>query len=113
MELRPDKYFSIKSHYLELIHQDIPNLNKKIWKLKTPLKINFFLWYLRRGVILTKNNLTKRNWQGNQQCYFYHKNEMIQHLFSTTDSREWYELWSMQPRAYPNLATYPICLGAR
>ena len=31
--------FSVKSHYLGLIHQDTPNLNKKLWKLKTPLKI--------------------------------------------------------------------------
>lgn len=64
-----------------LIHQDIPNLNKRIWKLKTPLKIKFFLWYLRQGVILTKDNLAKRNWQGNQQCCFCHENETIQHLF--------------------------------
>jgi hypothetical protein len=57
--------FTEKSHYLGLIHQDIPNLNKRIWKLKTPLKIKVFLWYLRRGVILTKYNLTKWNWQEN------------------------------------------------
>ena len=57
--------FTVKSHYLGLIHQDIPNLNKRIWKLKTPLKIKKFLWYLKRGVILTKNNLAKRNWQEN------------------------------------------------
>ena len=25
--------FTVKSHYLGLIHQDIPNLNKRIWKL--------------------------------------------------------------------------------
>ena len=57
--------FTVKSHYLGLIHQDIPNLNKRIWKLKIPLKIKNFLWYLKRGVILTKNNLAKRNWQEN------------------------------------------------
>ena len=39
--------FTVKSHYLGLIHQGIPNLNKRIWKLKTPLKIKVFLWYLR------------------------------------------------------------------
>ena len=57
--------FTVKSHYLGLIHQDIPNLNKRIWKLKTPLKIKVFLWYLRRGVIFTKYNLTKWNWKEN------------------------------------------------
>jgi hypothetical protein len=35
--------FSVKSHYLALIHVDVPNLNKILWKLKAPLKINFFL----------------------------------------------------------------------
>ena len=34
--------FTVKSHYLGLIHQDIPNLNKRIWKLKTPVKIKVF-----------------------------------------------------------------------
>ena len=40
-----------------------------------------FMWYLRRGVILTKDNLAKQNWQRNQQCCFRHENETIQHLF--------------------------------
>ena len=73
--------FSVKSQYLGLINQNTHNLNKRIWKLKAPLKIKNFLWYLRRGVIITKNNLAKQNWQGNQQCCFCHENEMIQHLF--------------------------------
>jgi len=34
---------SVKSHYLGLIHQNIPNTNKRLWKLKTPLKIKVFL----------------------------------------------------------------------
>jgi len=33
--------------------------NKSIWKLKLSLKIKIFLWYLQRGVILTKDNLAK------------------------------------------------------
>jgi hypothetical protein len=49
--------------------------------LKVPLKIKIFLWYLRRGVILTEDNLAKRNWQGSVQCCFCHKDETIQHLF--------------------------------
>jgi len=73
--------FSVKSHYLGLINQNTPNLNTRIWKLKAPLKIKFFLWYLKRGVILTKDNLAKWNLQGKQQCCFCHENEMIQHLF--------------------------------
>ncbi|WVZ64235.1 hypothetical protein U9M48_013790 [Paspalum notatum var. saurae] len=66
---------------LDLIHKDVPSLNRKLWKLKAPLKIKIFLWYLRKGVILTKDNLAKRNWQGSKKCCFCHKDETIKHLF--------------------------------
>jgi hypothetical protein len=36
---------------------------------------------VRRAIILTKDNLAKRNQQGNKQCCLCHENEMIQHLF--------------------------------
>ena len=36
-----------------------------------------FAWYLRRGVILTKDNLAKRNWQGSKKCVFCHHDENI------------------------------------
>jgi hypothetical protein len=71
----------VKSHYLALIQNDVPNLNERLWKLKTPLKIKIFLWYLRRGIVLTKDNLAKRNWQGSKVCCFCHKAETINHLF--------------------------------
>jgi hypothetical protein len=38
--------FSMKSHYLALIHSNVSNLNKRLWKLKVPLKNKIFLWYL-------------------------------------------------------------------
>ena len=67
MEVRPVRcFFPVKSHYLGLINQNTPNLNKVLWKIKTPLKIKIFLWYLRRGVVLTKDNLAKQNWHINQ-----------------------------------------------
>ena len=50
-------------------------------EIKSPTQDKNIPWYLRRGVILTKDNLAKRNWQGNQQCCFCHENETIQHLF--------------------------------
>jgi hypothetical protein len=30
------------------------------WKVKLPLNIKVFLWYIKQGVILTKDNLVKR-----------------------------------------------------
>jgi len=80
MESRWGRCFSSKITFLGLIHHNIPNTNKKLWKLKIPLKIKIFLCYLKRGVILTKDNLARRNWQESQQCYFCHEDETIQHF---------------------------------
>jgi hypothetical protein len=62
--------FSVASMYNALIQPDIPiDNNSKIWKMKIPLKTKVFAWYLRRGVILTKDNLAKRNWQGSIEFF--------------------------------------------
>jgi hypothetical protein len=74
--------FSVASMYNALISSGLPVLdNKKIWKMKIPLKNKFFAWYLCRGVILTKDNLIKRNWHGSQTCVFCSHDETIKHLF--------------------------------
>jgi hypothetical protein len=54
--------------------------NSTLWKLRVPLKINFFE-YLWKGVILTKDNLVKRKWHGSVKCCFCSSLETIQHLF--------------------------------
>ena len=68
--------------YKALVHSDMPVINNKhLWKMKVPLKVKTFTWYLRRGVVLTKDNLAKRNWQGSTKCVFCHHDENIKHLF--------------------------------
>jgi hypothetical protein len=54
---------------------------KQIWQIKLPVKIKIFMWYLLKGVVLTKDNLTTRNWQGSSKCGFCNLDETIQHLF--------------------------------
>jgi hypothetical protein len=58
--------------YNVLIQPDIP-IDKiainKLWKLKIPLRIKVFGWYLRKGVILTKNNLVKQNWHDSKKFF--------------------------------------------
>jgi hypothetical protein len=51
------------------------------WKIKVPLKIKVFMWYLKQGVILTKDNLDKRMWNGCTKCCFCSAEESIQYLF--------------------------------
>jgi hypothetical protein len=74
--------FSVGSMYNALIHLDIVvDRNKMICKMKIPLKTKVFGWYLCHGVILTKDNLAKRNWHGSKSCVFCHQDEIIKHLF--------------------------------
>jgi hypothetical protein len=55
--------------------------NDKLWKLKITLRIKVFGWYLRKGVVLTKDNLAKRNWHRSKKYAFCHQDETIKHLF--------------------------------
>ncbi|WVZ91461.1 hypothetical protein U9M48_037629, partial [Paspalum notatum var. saurae] len=62
-------HFSVRSMYHFLMDQGTPFRSNFIWKLKISLKIKIFLWYLHRRVILTKDNLAKRNWHGSQKVF--------------------------------------------
>ena len=81
--LHDNKKNYVDSMYKALLHSEIPTYenNKNIWKMKAPLKVKNFAWYLRRGVILTKDNLLKRNWHGSSKCCFCNHDETIKNLF--------------------------------
>jgi hypothetical protein len=72
--------FSVKSMYRALLGVQAIPYNTLIWKLKLPLKIKVFMWYLYKGVILTKDNLARRQWQKDRKCCLCSSNESIQHL---------------------------------
>jgi hypothetical protein len=73
--------FSASSMYKALITDSRVRFNTLLWKLKVPLRIKIFLWCLIRGVVLTKDNLIRRNWSGNKLYVFCTQSESIQHLF--------------------------------
>jgi hypothetical protein len=75
--------FTVKSMYLDLMNGHTQNMHKHIWKMKVPLKVRIFMWFLNRKVILTKDNLAKRNWRGDSKCCFCNQDETIHHLFIT------------------------------
>jgi len=53
---------------------------KSLWKLKS-------LWLLQNA-ILTKDNLTRRNWKGSEIYAFYTEKESVEHLFLWMDGGE-------------------------
>jgi hypothetical protein len=73
--------YTVRSLYHHLIDTQPPFHHKKIWKMRIPLKIKIFLWFVQRGVILTKDNLARKNWKGSEKCISCNRNENIQHLF--------------------------------
>jgi hypothetical protein len=74
--------FSVKSMYLDMLNDNIVFLRKYVRKMKVPLKIKIFMWFVYRKEILTKDNLIKRNWQGHTTCCFCDHEETVQHLFT-------------------------------
>ena len=60
-QLHKSGQFSVRSMYSALLDVRVLPINKPVWKLKIPLKVNFFIWLLHHGIILTKDNLAKRN----------------------------------------------------
>jgi hypothetical protein len=50
--LHQNGIFSVNSMYMALIFDNRVRLDSTIWKLRLPLKIKIFLWYLKRGVVL-------------------------------------------------------------
>jgi hypothetical protein len=79
--LHQNGLFSVKSIYKALVIAEVVPYNTFIWKQKLPLKIKVFFGYSYKGVILTKDNLVRRQWQGDRKCCFCSSNETIQHLF--------------------------------
>jgi hypothetical protein len=60
--------------------------------------------------VLTKDNLAKRNWQGNKRCCFCANDETIQHLFFSVILLEQFGPSHMRLQVFRNLIAYHICL---
>jgi hypothetical protein len=76
-KLGKNSVFSVKSMYNDLMIAEQVPVASPIWKLKIPLKIKVFMWYLTKGVTLTKYIFLQRNWKGDNSCYFFSSEEII------------------------------------
>ena len=50
-------------------------------KTKMPPRVKVFMWLALRNSILTKDNLLRRGWKGDEKCPFCGHKESINHLF--------------------------------
>ena len=80
-KLTKNGVFSVKSMYLDVINSSVITSSKHVWKVKVPLKIKVLMWFVHKQVILTKDNLAKRNWTGSKSCSFCDSDETIKHFF--------------------------------
>jgi hypothetical protein len=67
--------------YADYMNRHTVFLKKYLWKIKVPLKIRIFIWFLHQKVTLTKDNLVKRKCTGCTKCIFCGTHETIDHLF--------------------------------
>ena len=75
--------FSVKYMYVDLINSGPIPKSLHTWTIKMPLKVKItvYVWFVRKEVILTKDNLAKRSWKGSKRCCLCDQDESIQHLF--------------------------------
>ncbi|WVZ88609.1 hypothetical protein U9M48_035109, partial [Paspalum notatum var. saurae] len=80
-DLQRNVSFSVRLMYKYLINNNILS-PQDIWRTRLHFKIKSFIWYLKKkGVLMTKYNLSRRNWHGDKTCAFYCRTETIQYLF--------------------------------
>jgi hypothetical protein len=70
MALQQHGRFTVRSMYRTMAAPDVVPHNHIIWELKLPLKIKIFAWYFIKGIVLTKDNLSRRQWKGGVKCCF-------------------------------------------
>ena len=91
--------------YEDLMNDQARDLHKYLWKLKIPLKIKVFMWFLKNKVVLTKDNLAKRRWQGCTKCSFCGSEETVEHLFIACPFAK--IIWAVVYSTY-NISPQPI-----
>jgi hypothetical protein len=62
--------FTVKFVYEHLTKRDEGPSYSRVWRAKMTEKNKVFMWLVKQRAILTKDNMKKRNWQGDSDCYF-------------------------------------------
>ena len=95
----------MKSFYNSLRNQSFCFPFRFIWGVRLPLKVKIFLWLVLKGKILTKDNLLRRGWSGDEACVFCGMDENINHLFLVCSLSKF--IWNIVGCAF-NLPCPPV-----
>lgn len=102
--------FSVKSLYLFL--QDggvVVKRYDRTWKMRSLLKVKIFVWLVLKNKVLTKDNLMKRGWSGDESCVFcLEDTETVNHLFAVCSGTT-----AMFEGLLPNKRRYRYCLSVK
>lgn len=88
-DLEKSGRFSVKSTYKHLSSNEFGDSFRKILKAKIPLKNKIFMWFFLQEAILTKDNICKRKWRGNESCAFCTDKESVRHIFFECATAIW------------------------
>lgn len=81
--LTTSRSFTVYSMYHAFTHSEVSmDNNKNNWMSKISFEVKIFPWYLRRSLVLTKDNLACRNWQGSKKTLCIHYDIIKNPLFS-------------------------------
>jgi hypothetical protein len=69
-----------KGVYEHLTKDEVGPAYKAIWRAKIPEKVRIFMWLIAQKAVLTKDNMIRKNWQGDPNCYFCGSIEIVEHL---------------------------------
>jgi hypothetical protein len=73
---------------------------------KFAVKLKVFLWDLKRGVVLTKDNLKKRRWKGDTKCVFVVSKKQYNIFFRHTAKFIWNSLFTIFKFQLPSGMTH-------
>jgi hypothetical protein len=80
-KLTPSGLVTVKLTYADLMNGHIRFHRRYLWKLKMSLKIKVFVWFLKKKVLLTHDNLSKRNSNGSTKCCLRNSEATVNHHF--------------------------------
>jgi mannosylglycoprotein endo-beta-mannosidase len=90
----PSAQFTVSSYYHAFMHAPtIKSEVQKIWKIKSPPRMQVFSWLMMLNKILTVDNLMKRGWTMVNRCIMCRsQSESVKHLFEEcTTTNEIYQ----------------------